>query len=176
MLGTTSSTEPNALAEATATQRYKRIDHVAFAVRDLESAITLFGDVLGFSLVRRLTIRGKKTGMISAEFEHNGIKFVLCQGTEPESQVSQLIDSHGPGVAHIALEVDDPHEIEAELQKRGLAFDTSVIEGPGLTQVFSSRCANSGAAFEFICRTSEEGFLEENVQQLFEQLESSGKY
>ena len=157
-------------------QRYKRIDHIAFAVRDLESAVALFEGVLGFNLVRRLQIRGKKTGMISAELEHNGMKFVLCQGTEPDSQVSQLIDSHGPGVAHIALEVDDPHQLTKELAERGLSFDTSVIDGPGLTQVFSSRCSNSGASFEFIARTSEEGFLEENVQQLFEQLEHSGKY
>lgn len=177
MIEANSSTEPLvARSDVSTIPRYKRIDHVAFAVRDLESAIRLFEDVLGFTLVRRLQIRGSKTGMISAEFEHNDIKFVLCQGTEPESQVSQLIEHHGPGVAHIALEVEDPRELASELQERGLAFDTSVIEGPGLIQVFSARCANSGASFEFICRTSEQGFLEENVQQLFEQLESSGKY
>ena len=161
---------------ASAALRYNRIDHIAFAVRDLEDAIALFRDILGFTLVRRLHIKGKRTGMISAELEHGGMKFVLCQGTEPESQVSQLIAHHGPGVAHIALEVDDPHATAAELRERGFSFDTTIIEGQGLQQVFSSRCANSGASFEFIHRTSEQGFLEENVQQLFDQLEGSGKY
>lgn len=156
--------------------KYHRIDHIAFAVHDLESAIELFEDVFGFTLVRRLQIKGKRTGMISAEMEHNGIKFVLCQGTEPESQVSQLIDRYGPGVAHIAVEVSDPHDTMADLSSRGLSFDTSVIEGPGLAQVFSSRCTNSGVAFEFIHRTSEHGFLEANVQQLFDQLETAGKF
>jgi methylmalonyl-CoA/ethylmalonyl-CoA epimerase len=155
---------------------YRRIDHVAIAVRELEPAVEFYCGVLGFQLIRRLCIQGKKTGMLSAELEHNGIKFVLVQGTEPESQVSQLIENFGPGVAHIAMEVEDVAGTVKELQARGLRFDTSVIEGPGLVQAFSSRCSNSGVSFELIKRTSEHGFLSSNVQQLFEQLERSGAY
>lgn len=156
--------------------QYGRIDHVAFAVRDLEEAIALFSGVLGFQLMRRLEVKGKRTGMNSAEMELNGIKFVLCQGTEPESQVSQLIANFGPGVAHIALAVDDVAGAVDALRERGLTFATSVIEGPGLRQAFSARCFNSGFCLELIERTSEEGFLESNVQQLFDQLEASGSY
>ena len=155
---------------------YKKIDHIAIAVRDLESAIEFYTGTLGFRLVRRLQITGRRTGMISAELEHDQIKFVLCQGTEPESQVSQLIANYGPGVAHIALEVDDVETTVAGLRDQGVSFDTNVIAGPGLQQAFSSRCANSGLSFEFIRRTSEQGFLETNVQQLFEQLENAGVY
>jgi methylmalonyl-CoA/ethylmalonyl-CoA epimerase len=155
---------------------YRKIDHIAIAVRELESAVAFFTGTLGFTLVRRLTITGKRTGMISAELEHHQIKFVLCQGTEPESQVSRLIENYGPGVAHIALEVDDVHSTVGNLRDLGVPFDTNVIEGPGLQQAFSSRCENSGLSFEFIRRTSEQGFLESNVQQLFEQLENSGAY
>lgn len=155
---------------------YRKIDHIAIAVRELESAVAFFTGTLGFTLVRRLTITGKRTGMISAELEHHQIKFVLCQGTEPESQVSRLIENYGPGVAHIALEVDDVRSTVDNLRELGVPFDTNVIEGPGLQQAFSSRCANSGLSFEFIRRTSEQGFLESNVQELFEQLENSGAY
>jgi methylmalonyl-CoA/ethylmalonyl-CoA epimerase len=156
---------------------YRRIDHVAIAVRDLESAVAFFSGVLGFTLVRRREIKGVRTGMISAEMEVNGIKFVLCQGTEEASQVSRLIDEYGPGVAHIALAVDDVHSAVGELTARGLDFDTSVIEGPGLIQAFSSRCTNSGLSFELIARRpGEDGFLAENVRELFEQLERSGAY
>src|ERR1700743_3121244 len=87
--------------------RYRAIDHIAIAVVDLESAVQFYSEVLGFRLVRRLHINGKKTGMRSAEMEYEGLKFVLCQGTEPESQVSRLVSNFGPGVAHIALQVDD---------------------------------------------------------------------
>ncbi|AJK45699.1 VOC family protein [Burkholderia plantarii] len=155
---------------------FRRLDHIALAVRDLEAAVHLFRDVLGFALKRRLQIKGARTGMHSAEMERNGIRFVLCQGTEPESQVSQLIEHFGVGVAHVALEVDDVEAAVGTLRSRGLSFDTSVIRGNGLTQAFSSRCANTGMSFELIHRNGEAGFLEDNVQDLFEQLEQSGKY
>jgi len=155
---------------------FHRIDHVALAVVDLEEAVALFRDVLGFELKRRRHISGKLSGMLSAEMEGNGMRFVLCQGTEPESQVAQLVANFGPGVAHIALEVDDVDAAVDDLKARGLAFDTTVIRGPGLTQAFSTRCMNTGMSFEIIRRDGEEGFLDSNVQALFDQLEQSGKY
>lgn len=80
---------------------------------------------------------------------------------------------HGVGVAHIALDVDAA--VEA-LESRGLGVGTSVIRGPGLTQAFSSRSIETGLSFEIIHRDGGTGFLESNVQQLFDQLEQSGKY
>jgi methylmalonyl-CoA/ethylmalonyl-CoA epimerase len=165
------------VAPAVATRTtFRKIDHIAIAVRELETAIVFFTDVLGFQLMRRLEVKGRRTGMISAEIEHNGLKFVLVQGTEAESQVSQLITHYGPGVAHIAFEVNDVPGAVADLTSRGLCFDTTVIKGPGLTQAFSSRCKNSGMSFEFIKRDSEEGFLAANVQELFDQLEKANAY
>lgn len=155
---------------------FAKIDHIAIAVHDVEEAVVFFRDVLGFTLERRLAVKGKRTGMNSAEMKHGGIKFVLCQGTEPESQVSRLVTNYGPGVAHIALSVEEIHDAAEKLRGFGATFETSIIEGPGLRQVFTRRDSNSGLSFEFIERTSEDGFLEENVQNLFEQLEKSGAY
>jgi methylmalonyl-CoA/ethylmalonyl-CoA epimerase len=153
---------------------FKKIDHIAIAVRDLEAGIVYFTEVLGFELVRRRKISGGNTGMVSAEMEHHGLKFVLCQGTEPESQVSRLIAKAGPGVAHIALEVADASLAESTLRERGMSFDTSLIRGAGLSQIFSTRDPNTGLSFEFIERSGQEDFLEENIQDLFRQLEQSG--
>jgi 4-hydroxyphenylpyruvate dioxygenase-like putative hemolysin len=154
----------------------KKIDHIAIAVTNLEDSIEFFTNTLGFNLIRRLKVHGERTGMISAEIEHNNIKFVLCQGTEPESQVSRLIEHFGVGVAHIAFSVDDINLTVNSLNERGLQFDTNIIKGPGLKQVFSSREPHSGLCFEFIERGAEENFLEENVQDLFSQLEKKGVY
>jgi methylmalonyl-CoA/ethylmalonyl-CoA epimerase len=155
---------------------FRRIDHIALAVHDLEEAIALFRDVLGFELKRRLHVKGKTTGMFSAELENNGIKFVLCQGTEPESQVSRLVEQFGVGVAHIALEVDSVDVSVAMLKGNGMTFDTDIIRGAGLTQSFSTRCKNTGLSFEIIHREGEDGFLESNIQNLFDQLERSERY
>lgn len=156
--------------------RYHKIDHIALAVNDLEAAIALFRDQLGFALTGRRHISGKTTGMLSAEMQHGDLMFVLCQGTEPQSQVSRLIEHHGVGVAHIALRVDDAHATAKHLRERGLAFDTNVIEGHGLRQTFSKRDEVTGLSFEFIERSGEVGFQDASVNELFAQLERSGAY
>ncbi|MTW05175.1 glyoxalase [Duganella ginsengisoli] len=158
------------------TANFKCIDHIALAVRDLEEGIAFYCNILGFELLQRRVIRGARTGMISAELKKGDIKFVLCQGTEPESQVSRLVTEYGPGVAHIAFGVDDVEAVGAALAKQGMQFDTDIIRGAGLRQLFSKRDPNSGMSFEFIERSGEAGFLEENVNELFAQLEQSGGY
>lgn len=156
---------------------YDAIGHLALAARDFDHAIVLFRDVLGFTLTERREIRGKNAGMISAEMEHNGLRFVLCQGTEENSQVSNLVSNYGPGVAHMALAVDDVRETAAILQERRLEFDTGVIEGPGLAQIFTLRCQKTGLCFEFIKREPyTAGFVESNVQQFFDELERKGAF
>ncbi|MDX2388414.1 glyoxalase [Sinorhizobium medicae] len=156
--------------------RFRGIDHIALAVHKLEDAIYLFQGVLGFNLRRRFQIKGKKTGMVCADMVRDGMCFVLCQDTESESQVSQLVENFGVGLAHVALAVDDVSAMVETLKKRGLSFDTAVINGPGPTQAFSSRCPNTGVSIELVHRNGEKGFLDNNVQELFEQLEQSGKY
>ncbi|WP_241243223.1 VOC family protein [Xanthomonas oryzae] len=156
--------------------RYHKIDHIALAVDDLEASIALFRDQLGFVLTGRRHITGKTTGMRSAEMQHGDLIFVLCQSTEPQSQVSRLIAHHGAGVAHIALRVDDAHATAKHLRERGLAFDTNVIEGQGLRQIFSDRSELTGLSFEFIERNGEVGFQDASVSELLAQLERSVAY
>lgn len=158
------------------TLRYHQIDHIAFAVRDLEEAIQFFTQTLGFELGPRRLTEGERTGMVSAEVRLQGVKFVLCQGTTPGSSISRLVDKHGPTVQHVALSVDDVEATREDLLRRGVEFTTNVIRGPGLTQTFTSRDANTGLMLEFIHRTGEEGFLDANVNALFKQLEQTDTY
>jgi len=153
--------------------RARRLDHIAIAVRDLEEAIAFYRDTLGMELRERRSIFGKSTGMISAEFSSGDFSIVLVQGTERHSQVSRFIEKFGPGVQHVAIEVDSVADTMNELRARGIEFETNLIEGPGLTQVFAKRDANSGVMFEFIERTDNYGFNEDSIRSLFEQLERS---
>lgn len=155
---------------------FLNIDHIAIAVHELEAAISFFVDTLGFELVQRRNISGESTGMIAADLRHNDLKFVLLQGMEPDSQVSKLITNFGPGIAHIALSVNDINGAVDQLAKQGLKFDTTIISGTGLKQIFSTRDFNSGMSFEFIERSGEESFLDQNVQELFTQLEKKDVY
>lgn len=153
------------------------IDHVAIAVHNLEESISFYTQTLGFEVVERRETRGKKTGMISAVLRAGNLTFVLLQGTSPESQVSRYVDTYGPGVQHIAIGIDDLPEVAERLKGDGLSFDTSVIRGSGLPQIFTRRDPASGMMFEFIEHTESKGdFSDQSVQQLFQQLEERDAY
>lgn len=167
--------EINALSVLT--QCSKKIDHVAIAVKNLESAIAFYRDTVGFELVERRDVEGKWSGMTSAVMRAGSITFVLVQGTNPESNVSQYIKNYGAGIQHIAIEVENIEDVMQDLKKRGFELITGIINSSGLNQMFSTRDPNSGIMMEFIERAEDtDGFAENNVQDLFEAMESQGVY
>jgi chorismate mutase-like protein len=149
----------------------RAIDHVAIAVRDLESAIATFRDRYGFELLERRRVQGASSGMDSATLRAGGVTFVLCQGDSPGSNVTRYLTHYGPGVQHIALEVSDQPALLADLGGRGADLLTQVIHAPGLDQSFTRREPNSGIQLEFITRTGHGGFDDGNVQALFAAME-----
>lgn len=154
----------------------KNIDHLAIAVTDLESSIEFHQNVLGFTLAERRKTTGKKTAMSSAVMRCGPITFVLIQGKSSDSQVSKFIEHYGPGVQHIAIEVESLVNVFEELKKRGFEFDTDIICSPGLKQIFSKRNPVSGLMIEFIERTSDGDFTDNSVQNLFESLEEKDSF
>jgi len=157
--------------------RKTRIDHIAIAVRDIEKALSLYRDVFGFALLKRREVSGAFSGMRSAELDAGGFSIVLVQGTDPKSQVCRYIDEYGPGVQHVAIEVDDVVAAAENLKRTGAIFATSVISGEGLIQIFTQREDNTGMMFEFIQRAKNtQGFEAGNIQELFKQLEEKDAY
>ncbi len=151
------------------------IDHVAIAVRDLEGSIRFYTEVLGFELKERRRTEGKQTAMVSAVLTAGPITVVLLEGTSPESQVSRFVEHFGAGVQHLAIGVRNLPEMAEELKAAGMEFDTTVIEGGGLRQIFSARDPGSGMMFEFIERLGGD-FSDQSVQNLFEQLERKNSF
>ena len=154
-----------------------RIDHVAIAVLNIEESLFFFRDILGFELLNKREVKGKFSGMIAVELDAHGFNIVLVQGTKPDSQVSRYINDFGPGVQHIAIEVEDIEGLVESLEAKGMKFATNIINGKSLVQVFSQRDHNSGMMFEFIKKELRESkFEKNNIQELFDQLELNGAY
>ncbi|CAN5644497.1 hypothetical protein BH11MYX1_BH11MYX1_55310 [soil metagenome] len=153
-----------------------KIDHIAIALPDLEASIAFYKQ-LGFELVERRATEGKSTAMVSAVLRAGGLLFVLVQGTGASSQVSRYIESYGPGVQHIAIEVRDAESLMHELTASGVAFSTNLIQGRDIRQAFTARDPSSGMMYEFIERQSNDGdFTDASVHSLFEQLERNGAF
>ncbi|MES1245447.1 MAG: VOC family protein [Acidobacteriota bacterium] len=153
----------------------KSVDHIAIAVRDLEASIKFYSEVMGYQVRERRETKGQKTAMVSAVMVAGPVTVVLLQGTTPESQVSRFVENYGAGVQHIAIGVENLPAMAEELKGAGMEFDTNIIEGGGLRQIFSHRDPGSGMMFEFIERLGGD-FSDESVKNLFEQLEQKDAY
>jgi methylmalonyl-CoA epimerase len=155
---------------------FLRIDHLAIAVANLEEAIEFYRDTLNLPLVERRETLGKNTGMRSAVMSAGNFQIVLIEGTSSESQVSRYIERYGPGVQHVAFEVENIESTRRSLAENGLEFSTNILVAPGLRQTFSKRDQVSGMMYELIERTGEEGFQDANTTRLFEELEQADAY
>lgn len=156
--------------------KYGKIDHIAIAVNDLESAVWQYTTLFNFSVQKRRSIEGQYSGMNSAELDAGEFSIVLVEAKGGESQIARYINAYGTGVQHIAIEVSDLRKVAADLTDKGTEFATDIIEGNGLLQIFTQRDTNTGMMFEFIERNSVSGFEKGNIQQLFNQLEDSNAY
>jgi methylmalonyl-CoA/ethylmalonyl-CoA epimerase len=152
------------------------IDHLAIAVSDLESAVCFYRNTLGMALIERRETKGRRSGMVSAVMDAGAFQIVLVQGVGADSQVGRYIENFGQGVQHVAFKVENIERVAENLTRDGLRFSTGLLVGPGLKQIFSERDAVSGMMYELIERTGESGFQDNNVNQLFEQLEASESY
>jgi methylmalonyl-CoA/ethylmalonyl-CoA epimerase len=94
-----------------------RVDHIGIAVRSIASAVPLYRDTFGGTLMyggddRRLGIRS--VVYILASF-----KVEILEPLSSESYLADFIERHGEGFHHITLAVDDVSETISDLTKSG---------------------------------------------------------
>lgn len=152
------------------------IDHIAVAVPDLDLAMTWAIEKLGGKIIEQRETEGRLSGMKSAVVKLGGSVMVFVQGLGKASQVSQFVDERGAGVQHVALQVADIGKAISDYEKLGFEFSTPRLDSPKLSQRFSLRDPATGLMIELIERRNYDGFSDENVQKLFESLESNNLY
>lgn len=94
------------------------IDHVAVAVENIDEALAMFQKVLGLHAEHREVIDGHGVEVATIRLGPTAIE--LVQGTTPDSPITKYIEKRGPGIHHIALEVDDIVSDLARLEASGV--------------------------------------------------------
>lgn len=89
-----------------------RIEHLAIAVADLERATSIFGTILGRAASGRERVETEQVELVF--FQLGNARLELLEPTSADSPVGRFLERRGPGLHHIALEVDD---IEAALER-----------------------------------------------------------
>ena len=95
----------------------KRIDHIAIAVNDMDEAAKFYTDTLQLDLcgVEMVTEQKTKVGFLKI----GGSNIELVQPASDDSPLAKFLETRGPGIHHICLEVDDIQKEVEKLKKRG---------------------------------------------------------
>ncbi|MEM2368469.1 MAG: methylmalonyl-CoA epimerase [Candidatus Bathyarchaeia archaeon] len=127
------------------------MDHVGVAVKNLDEAISVYRDILGFNLlgVHVLTERKVKVAFLSAGGE---TQIELLEPLGSDSPVAKFLESRGEGIHHIAVKVDDIERALEELKGKGVML---VDEKP--------RTGAEGKKIAFVHPKSTKGVLLELV-------------
>ena len=126
------------------------LHHVGIAVDDLDAAILVYADLFGATLEHREHVEDQ--GVEAASLRVGESRIELLQPLGPDTPVGRFLAKRGPGMHHMAFEVED---LAAELD-RLKALDVVLIdEQPrrgmfGLQVAFIHPEATGGVLAEFV--------------------------
>jgi len=94
------------------------IEHIGIAVKDLDSAISYYEEVLGLKCYAKEEIKDQQVK--TAFFLVGQTKIELLESIVPDGPIGKFINSKGEGVHHIAFSVNGIHEALKEVADKGI--------------------------------------------------------
>jgi methylmalonyl-CoA/ethylmalonyl-CoA epimerase len=94
------------------------IHHVGVAVRDLDEAIERYSRLFGAEVEHRDTLPDQ--GVEAAAVRVGTSRIELLAATDEDTPVGRFLASRGPGMHHVAYEVDDMEAQLARLDAQGV--------------------------------------------------------
>ncbi|MBA4251134.1 MAG: methylmalonyl-CoA epimerase [Chlorobiaceae bacterium] len=98
--------------------RLNNIEHIGIAVKNLESAIKYYEEVLGLKCYAIEEVADQKVK--TAFFKVGETKIELLESTSPDGPIGKFIEKKGEGVHHIAFAVDDIGNSLKEVEEKGV--------------------------------------------------------
>ncbi|MDO5498779.1 MAG: methylmalonyl-CoA epimerase [Propionibacteriaceae bacterium] len=98
------------------------VDHVGLAVPDLDEAIRMHTEVLGWRVLHRETNeeQGVEEAMLgTGEQGAESAQIQLLAPLRPDSAIGKFLDRSGPGLQQMAYRVKDIDAVSAVLRERG---------------------------------------------------------
>jgi len=125
------------------------LDHVGVAVKNLDDAVKVYRDVLGFKLegIHVLSERKVKVAFFSTGGES---RIELLEPLGNDSPVAKFLEARGEGIQHIAVRVDDIEAVLAEFKSKGVALvdEKSRIGAEGVKIAFVHPKSTKGVLLE----------------------------
>ncbi|MDA1000235.1 MAG: VOC family protein [bacterium] len=98
------------------------IDHIGYAVRNVDEKKDLMENLFGFRFQERLEKDRPGNHARLDFYETPGGVMELVENSSPESPINKFIDERGEGLHHICFRVDDLPATMAEWEAKGVKF------------------------------------------------------
>lgn len=83
--------------------KIKKIDHVAIAVTDVDEALAKWQHAFGLVATTREVVESQKTEAVLLPIGDSNVELISPKGNEG---LQKFLDKKGPGIHHIAIEVE----------------------------------------------------------------------
>jgi methylmalonyl-CoA epimerase len=97
--------------------RIKKIDHVAVAVSDIDESLVKYKQVLGLDPKEREVVASQKTEAVLLPVGESNIELISPKGNDG---LAKFLEKRGPGIHHIAIEVEGIEDALAFLKGLGV--------------------------------------------------------
>jgi methylmalonyl-CoA/ethylmalonyl-CoA epimerase len=129
-----------------------KINHIGIAVKSLDDALPFYRDQLGMAFLGTEEVAEQRVKVAMLQVGESKIE--LLEPTSDDSPVAKFLEKNGPGIHHLAYEVEN---IEAAIAKL-LADGARMIDEKPRSGAHSTRIAfvhpkNSGGVLTELCQT-----------------------
>jgi len=130
---------------------FRGVHHVGFAVTDLDEAVETYGRLFGATLEHRDAVA--EQGVEAASVFVGPSRIELLVPTGDDTPVGRFLAKRGPGMHHVAYEVDDVGSAIAGLEHAGAELIDQVPRRGlfGLQVAFVHPDAVHGVLTEVVC-------------------------
>ncbi len=131
----------------------KKINHIGIAVNSLDEAIPFYQTNLGMGF-KGVEEVGEQ--MVRVAFLQVGeSKIELLEPTSTESPIARFLEKNGPGIHHIAYEVEDIEVAISRLEQDGMRMiDRTPRSGAHGARIAFVHPKSSGGVLTELCQTS----------------------
>jgi methylmalonyl-CoA epimerase len=97
---------------------FTRVDHIGVAVEDIDASLELYERDYGMTLVHREIVAEQGVEAVLLDVGENHIELLAATG--PDTPVGRFLAKNGPGMHHVAYQVQDIEATLAALKESGL--------------------------------------------------------
>jgi len=98
--------------------KISHIEHIGIAVKNLESSIRFYEEILGLKCYGIEEVKDQKVR--TAFFQVGQTKIELLESTDPEGPIAKFIEKKGEGIHHIAFATETIEKQLEELKEKGI--------------------------------------------------------